>query len=36
VGIDLTVPLAALAIMLYAWMWNLVRRQDARYSIIRQ
>jgi hypothetical protein len=36
VGIDLTVPLAALAIMLYAWMWNLVRRQDARYSTIRQ
>jgi hypothetical protein len=36
VGIDATVPLAALAIVLYVWMWSVVRRQEARYSTIRQ
>lgn len=36
VGIDVTVPLAALAVAFYAWMWTIVRRQDARYSSIRQ
>jgi len=36
IGIDVTVPLAVLAVAFYAWMWKWLRRQDGCYSSIRQ
>ena len=36
IGIDVTVPLAALAVAFYVWMWTLLRRPDGSYSSSRQ
>ena len=36
IGIDVTVPLAVLAVAFYVWMWRLLRHQEGDYSSIRQ
>ena len=36
IGIDVTVPLAMLAVAFYAWMWRRLWRQDGAYSSTRQ
>ena len=36
IGIDVTVPLAMLAVAFYVWMWRRLRRQEGDYSSIRQ